>query len=79
MSTSVVLYAGPAMFLLAQSWFIRKAFGQVPPSRPVALVALAVMAVATHPLPPIAAAAGAAAVLVGVAIADTRRGNAARD
>ncbi|CAN5777165.1 hypothetical protein BH24ACT14_BH24ACT14_19530 [soil metagenome] len=77
--TSVVLYAGPAMFLLAQSWFILKAFGRVPPSRPVALIAFAALAFATHPLPPIAAAAGAAVVLVGVAIADTRRGNGASD
>ncbi len=47
--TSVVLYAGPAMFLLAQSWFILKAFGRVPPSRPVALIAFAALAFATPP------------------------------
>jgi hypothetical protein len=41
---------GPALFLLAQIIFTREAAGQVPRSRPLALAALAILAVVTSPL-----------------------------
>ena len=47
--------------------------GRVPRSRPLALAALAILAVATAPLTLIAGIAAASAVLVAVAIADTVR------
>jgi low temperature requirement protein LtrA len=68
---SILTFGGPALFLLAQVFFLREALGRVPRSRWLGLAALAVLAVATAPLPLIVGIAAAAAVLVGVAISDT--------
>ena len=57
---------------------LHEAFGHVPRSRPLALAALAILAVATAPLTLIAGIAAASAVLVAVAIADTVRQPASR-
>jgi len=51
--------------------FMRAALGRVPRSRPLALAALAILAIATAPLTLIAGIAAATAVLVAVAIPST--------
>jgi len=68
---TILTFGGPALFLLAQVIFMRAAFGQVPQSRPLGLMALVILAVATSPLALIVGIAAASAVLVAVAIADT--------
>jgi low temperature requirement protein LtrA len=68
---TILTFGGPALFLLAQIFFLYEALGHVPRSRPVALVALALLAVATAPLTLIAGIAASTAVLVAVAVADT--------
>jgi low temperature requirement protein LtrA len=70
---TTLTFGGPALFLLAQVLFLRRALGHVPRSRPLGLAALAILAVATAPLTMIVALAGATAVLAAVAIADTVR------
>ena len=68
---SLLTFGGPALFLLAQVIFLREAVGHVPRSRPLALAALAILAVATAPLTLIVGIAASTTVLVAVAIADT--------
>jgi low temperature requirement protein LtrA len=68
---SLLTFGGPALFLLAQAYFLRDALGRVPSSRLVGLAALALLAVATAPLALIVGIAASAAVLVAVAAADT--------
>jgi low temperature requirement protein LtrA len=68
---TILAFGGPALFLLAQVIFLREAVGHVPRSRPLGLVALAILAVATAPFTLIAGIAAASAVLLAVAIADT--------
>jgi low temperature requirement protein LtrA len=68
---TILTFGGPALFLLAQLLFHRAVFGYVPRSRPLGLVALVILALATAPLTLIAGIAASAAVLVAVAFADT--------
>ena len=68
---TILTFGGPALFLLAQVVFLREAVGHVPRSRPLALAALAILAVVTSPLTLIVGIAASSAVLVAVAIADT--------
>jgi low temperature requirement protein LtrA len=68
---SLLTFGGPALFLLAQAYFLRDALGRVPRSRLLGLAALALLAVATAPLALIVGIAASAAVLVAVAVADT--------
>jgi low temperature requirement protein LtrA len=68
---TVLTFGGPALFLLAQIIFTGEALGQVPRSRPLALGALAILAVVTSPLTLIVGIAASSAVLVAVATADT--------
>ena len=68
---AVLTFGGPALFLVAQIIFMRKAVGRAPRSRPLGLAALAILAVATAPLTLIVGIAASSAVLVAVAIADT--------
>jgi low temperature requirement protein LtrA len=70
---TLLTFGGPVLFLLAQVFFLREALGHVPRSRPVGVVALAILAVATAPLTLIVGIAASAAVLVAVAVADTVR------
>jgi low temperature requirement protein LtrA len=70
---TILTFGGPAVFLLAQFFFLREALGRFPRSRLLALAALAILAVATAPLTLIAGIAASTAVLVAVAIADTVR------
>ncbi len=71
-STAVLIFGGPAIFLLAQLGFMRRAAGRVPPARAIACVGLAVLGVATLPLDLLAAVFASSAVMVGVAVDDTR-------
>ena len=68
---TILAFGGPALFLLAQVFFLGWALGHVPRSRPLGLAALAILAVATAPLDMIAGIAASSAVLVATAIADT--------
>jgi low temperature requirement protein LtrA len=71
-STAVLIFGGPAIFLLAQLGFMRRATGRVPRSRVLACIGLVVLGVATAPLSLLAAVIASSAVLVAVAIDDTR-------
>ena len=68
---TILTFGGPALFMLAQIIFRREAVGDLPRSRPLALGALAILAVVTSPLTMIVGIAASSAVLVAVAIADT--------
>lgn len=68
---TLLAFGGPALFLLAQLFFLRGATGQVARSRLLGVVALVILAVATAQLSLIVGIAAATIVLVGVAIADT--------
>ena len=68
---TLLTFGGPAVFLLAQIVFLREAIGHVPRSRPVGVVALAILAVATAPLTLIVGIVASTAALLAVAIADT--------
>lgn len=72
LASAVLVFGGPALFLLAQLGFIRRATGSAPPARLLACGALAVLALATAPLSLLAALLGASAVLVAVAYDDSR-------
>jgi len=69
---AVLVFGGPAIFLLAQLGFMRKATGSAPRSRSLACLALIVLALVTAPLSLLAAVIAATAVLVAVAVADSR-------
>jgi low temperature requirement protein LtrA len=75
---TILTFGGPALFLLAQIFFLAEAVGSVPRSRPLGLAALVILAVATAPLTLIVGIAASAAVLVAVATADTVGPRAAR-
>jgi low temperature requirement protein LtrA len=70
---TLLTFGGPVLFLFAQVLFLRAALGQIPRSRPLAVAALAILALATAPLTLIAGIAASTSVLVAVAIADTVR------
>jgi low temperature requirement protein LtrA len=70
---TILTFGGPALFLLAQVYFMHQAIGRVPRSRPLGLAALAILALATAPLTMIVGITAATAVLVTVAVADTMR------
>jgi low temperature requirement protein LtrA len=72
LAISVLVFGGPAIFLLAQLGFMRRATGNVPRSRVVACLALLVLALAAAPLSLVAAVIASTAVLVGVAMADSQ-------
>lgn len=68
---TLLTFGGPAIFLLAQIFFLRQTTGHVPRSRPVGVVVLVALAVVTAPLPLIAGITASTAVLLAVAAADT--------
>jgi low temperature requirement protein LtrA len=72
LSTAVLIFGGPAIFLLAQLAFMRRATGRLPRARVLACLALLALALATAPLGLLAAVIASSAVLVAVAIDDTR-------
>lgn len=69
----ILAFGGLALFLFAQLLFHREVFAEVPRSRTLGLIALAILAVATAPLTQIVGIAASTAVIVVVAIADTVR------
>jgi low temperature requirement protein LtrA len=71
-SMTALIFGGPAIFLLAQLVFMRGASGQVPRARTGGCIALAVLALLTSPFSLLAAVIAASAVLLAVAVADTR-------
>jgi low temperature requirement protein LtrA len=71
-STAVLVFGGPAIFLLAQLGFMRRAAGEVPRARVIACVGLVVLGIALLPFSLLAAVIASSAVLVAVAIDDTR-------
>ena len=46
---TILTFSGPAMFLLAQVFFLHAALGHTPRSRPIGLAAHVILAVATAP------------------------------
>jgi low temperature requirement protein LtrA len=74
LNTAVLIFGGPAIFLLAQLGYMRRAAGRVPRSRLLACLALVVLAVATAPLGLLAAVTASSATLLSVAVADTGAG-----
>ncbi|MEU1971113.1 low temperature requirement protein A [Microbacterium sp. NPDC019599] len=68
---TLLVFVGPALFLLAQIYFLYAARRIVDRSRLVALAALAILGLATAQLSTLAGIAAACAVLVAVAIRDT--------
>jgi low temperature requirement protein LtrA len=69
---SLLIFGGPAIFLLAQLGFMRRATASLPRSRLLACIGLLVLAIVTAPLSLLAAVVASTAVLVSVAIGDTR-------
>jgi low temperature requirement protein LtrA len=72
LTTAVLIFGGPAIFLLAQLGFMRRVAGHVPRARVLACIALVVLALATLPFGLLAAVIASSAVLIAVAIDDTR-------
>lgn len=71
-AATVLVFGGPAMFLLAQIGFMRSAAGRMPRSRAIGCLALLALALLTAPLSLLAAVIASSAVLVAVAAADSR-------
>jgi low temperature requirement protein LtrA len=71
-NTAVLIFGGPIIFLLAQAGFIRRATGLLPRPRLLACVGLVLLGFATAPFSLLAAVIASSAVLVVVAIDDTR-------
>ncbi len=71
---TILAFGGPALFLLAQVFFLRGQLGRIPRSRLVGIAGLALLAVATGSLTLIAGIAASTAVLIGVAVVDTLGG-----
>jgi low temperature requirement protein LtrA len=69
---SALVFGGPVIFLLAQLGFMRRATGGIPRSRVIACAGLLVASIATAPFDLLVAVAAATAVLVAVAVDDTR-------
>ncbi|HEV7400871.1 MAG TPA: low temperature requirement protein A [Solirubrobacterales bacterium] len=72
LSTAVLIFGGPAIFLLAQLGYMRGATGQAPRARLLACGTLVVLALATAPLSLLVAVIASSTVLLAVAIDDTR-------
>ena len=71
-ATAALVFGGPAIFLLAQLAFMRQASGQTPRARVGGCIALAVLALLTSPVSLLVMVIAASAVLLAVAISDTR-------
>lgn len=66
----MVIFGGPAVFLVGRALLDYVTFSHVSWSRPIGLLTLAALAPVTLPLPPVLVAVAAAAVLTGVAISN---------
>jgi low temperature requirement protein LtrA len=71
-SAAALIFGGPAIFLLAQMGFMRRATGRAPRSRIAACAALLLLAIATAPFSLLASVIASTAILIAVAIDDTR-------
>lgn len=71
-TTAALIFGGPALFLLAQVAFMHRAAGKPPRARLVGCLALAALAVLTSWSSVLVTVIAASAVLLAVAIADTR-------
>jgi low temperature requirement protein LtrA len=69
---SLLVFGGPAIFLLAQAVFMRAATGRLPRSRTIACVSLLILALLTAPFSLLVAVTAASTVLVAVAVDDAR-------
>jgi low temperature requirement protein LtrA len=65
------LYGGPALFLAARGFFVRRVLGHRGPSDLAGIAALAILATLSSLLPAFVAAVGAVLPLLGVAVSDT--------
>lgn len=72
-TVSALIFGGPAIFLVAQLVFMREATGRASESRAVACLALAALALLTAPFSVLIAVIAASAVLLAVAMVDTKR------
>lgn len=72
LATAVLVFGGPVVFMLAQLAFMHRASGSVSRARIGACAGLLGLALATAPFSLLVAIAAASAVLVAVAIGDTR-------
>jgi low temperature requirement protein LtrA len=71
-SALALIFGGPAIFLLAQLAFMRRASGGAPRARIVGCLALVALALLTSPFSLLLTVIASSAVLLAVAIADTR-------
>lgn len=69
---AVLVFGGPAIFLVAQLGFMRRAAGRISRSRVLACGCLLALAIVTAPLSLLAAVIASTGVLAAVAIQDTR-------
>lgn len=67
-----LIFGGPAIFLLAQLAFMREASGQAPRARVGGCIALVALALLTSPFSQLVMVVASSAVLLAVAIGDTR-------
>lgn len=72
MTTVLLLYAGPALYLGFQAWQARRVSGRLLPSRLIAIGVVAAFAPVGALVPPFVAAICAAVPLIGVAVTDGR-------
>lgn len=68
---ALITFGGPALFLIAQTFFLRATLGRVPRSRPFGVIFLAVLGLVTGPLALIGGIICSTAVLVAVALTDS--------
>ncbi|MFJ4284347.1 low temperature requirement protein A [Paenarthrobacter nicotinovorans] len=71
LSTVLLLFGGPALFLAGRGFFIRKVLGLRLPPDLAGIAALTVLASLSFLVPAFVAAAGAVLPLIGVAVSDT--------
>ncbi len=71
-NTIALIFGGPAIFLLAQLVFMRRATARTPRPRVLACIGLVALGFATAPLSLLAAVIASSGVLAAVAISDTR-------
>jgi low temperature requirement protein LtrA len=70
---TVVILGGPALFLAGRAIFEYAIFARVSPNRPIGLLMLAAISLATPFLPPLLIAAAATLVLAAIAVIDAAR------
>ncbi|MET8833186.1 low temperature requirement protein A [Micromonospora sp. NPDC004540] len=69
----IAILGGPALFLVGRACFELQVFGRISLSRPIGLLTLGLLVPSGWHVPPVAAGAGASAVLTGIALVDAWR------